>query len=102
MGACGVVAAAYHLGSHKGAHPVVYAHGSRGVIGDGGESVARRGKARVASVYHRVGDAEGVLAAQVVPVLLLVVWEYEYNLHRGIALMKTADGAHQYGHSLDG
>ena len=55
----------------------------------------------LASIGKCVWLVEMVLLAKLLPIVLLTFWQYEHNLHLGIVLQETVDGAHQYRQSLD-
>ena len=64
-------------------------------IGDECKSVFRRLEAGVATIGNLMFDIEMMLLAELVPVFLLALRQYQDDIQMLIVFMKALDGAHQ-------
>ena len=90
------------IGAGEGAHAVVDADNTLGIVGDEGQSVLYAMEARLAAVGQLILHAEIVLLAQLQPIVLLCSGQHEDDLQGGGILAEPLDGAHQDGSATNG
>ena len=100
--ACCLVTATNDLDSREGAYPIVHTHHALGVIGNTCQSVAHRVETGFPAISDGARNIKLIVVAEFLPVGLLTGGQHEDDAQSGSILMETADGAHQYGLSLDG
>lgn len=71
-------------------------HHAIDIVGYGPQPILRRMETRLTTAHHGVLNSEIVLAAKVIPVVMLIGWQYNNYAQQWVGLMETGNGVHEY------
>ena len=97
-----LVAVADHLDAGEGAHAVVHSHHALGIVRHFGKSILHGVEACLSAVGQGICHIEMIFLAELVPIVLLGLGQYQDDLQIGIVLPESLQRPHQHRLPADG